>query len=93
MLTVALTRKLEGEVERSKHNGEKDPPPGQAGYERKRAGSDLESTSQGGIALRELPVSGGKQREGDDEGEENDDEGDVGAERADEVDETQDAHV
>jgi len=92
-MTAGLTRKLEGEIERSKHNGEKDPPPRQAGDKGERAGGDLESASQGNIALGDVPVSAGEQSEGDDEGEEDDDECDVGAEGADEVDETQDGHV
>jgi hypothetical protein len=88
---------LEGEVERSEHDGEEDPPATHVGDESECTGGDetfRRSLSMSGSEGRcgrvavsdgKVPVCTSQAAESEDEGEENQGEDDVGSKRADEV--------
>lgn len=97
-------RDLEGEVKRSEHDGEEDPPATHVSDERECASSD--KTFGGGgsmcgsggrlgtmaVSDGKVPVCTGQAAESEDEGEEDQGKDNVGPERADEVDQTQQSH-
>jgi hypothetical protein len=83
---------LEGEVQRSEHDGGEDPPATTAYDESASASSSLQGGHNGVVAFGESPVSGSEKTEcGDEEGEDHD-EDDISTEGTDHVDEAKDSH-
>ena len=83
---------LKREIDRRQHLREEDPPPGHRGHEPERARRDLQLLRHDGVALGQLPVGAGQDDEGHEQAEEDGHEDEIGPQRADEVDEAQEAH-
>ena len=86
------TWQLEGEVQRSEHDGREDPPATAACEESASASGNLLCARSGGVALSKIPVCSSEQAECGDQGGEDQNEDDVGAEGADHVDQAEESH-